>query len=367
MDKDNYSHKLYKHVEDQKKADALAWSFVNKDKMILFPYQFPVLEDDEVRLKITYSGLCWSDVSNCRGHWGPKTYPLAPGHEVVGVVTQLGNKVTKFKLGDKVCLGPQRRSCTKCKVCLSGHENYCRCLDPDQKLTYNLWWGGYSTHMQQPESFLFHLPEGIPENVAPPLLCAGVTVWSPIVKYITKGMTTAVLGIGGLGHLAVQYLAKLGYDVTAITSSLDKVEYIKSLGATRVINFNSKEDLKTWENKFDVILNCTSVSGDLDKLVDLASPLGRIIQVGVPDITDKLKVGNGLVGKGIKLTGSIIGSPKEIQEMLDFSDKNKIYPLCEEFDFSEFPKAFDHLEHGKPKFRCVVNIKDYSEKNGYFK
>ena len=200
VDLSKCTHKLYKYAEDSKKADAVAWTFVDTKNMVIFPYLLPPLEEDAVTIKITYTGLCYSDVSNCRGHWGPRTYPLTPGHEVVGIVTELGTKVTKFKIGDKVCLGPQRRSCTKCKVCQDGNPNYCRGVTPDEKLTYFLWWGGYSTHMQQPESFLFHLPEGLPENVAGPLLCAGATVWSPIMRFATKGMKTAVLGIGGLGH-----------------------------------------------------------------------------------------------------------------------------------------------------------------------
>ncbi len=253
------------------------------------------------------------------------------------------------------------------QVCLSGRISHCPVIDPKYKLSYNLYWGGYSTHMMQPEGYVFKHPDGLPDNVAGPLLCAGVTTYGPIVRHLKKGMKTAVFGIGGLGHLAIQYLAKLGYDVTALTTSMSKKDLIMKLGATRVIDFNSEEDLKTWDSQFDAIINTGSGSGSYDKLLGLSIELGMIIHLGSPPYSDKISFGNLIVAKGIKIIGSVIGSPTEVQEMLDFSTEHKIYPMCDEFDFEDMPKAFEHMESGKSIFRTVVKVKDYSEKNGYFK
>jgi D-arabinose 1-dehydrogenase-like Zn-dependent alcohol dehydrogenase len=212
-----------------------------------------------------------------------------------------------------------------------------------------------------------YLPKEIPQEVAAPLLCAGITVWAPISKYAKPGMKAAVLGIGGLGHLAVQFLHKLGIDVTAITSSMNKKDYILSLGADRVMDFTNKDDLKKYDSHFDVIINCISCGGDFGKIIKLANVFGVIAQCGLPDQNDKMVLSNDIVSKGVTVVGVALGSVKEIEEMLEFSAKHKIFPKCEQFGFEELPKAFNHLEFGKPNFRCVVNVKDFSEKNGFFR
>jgi len=294
-------------------------------------------------------------------------YPIAPGHEIMGLVTEIGKSVKKFKIGDKVCVGAQRNCCGTCKQCLSGEVSYCPVLHRYEKWTYGRYWGGYSTHAQQPELFTFNVPDGLPENLCAPLLCAGITVWAPIVRFGKPGMRTAVSGIGGLGHLAVQYLAKLGYEVTAITTSMEKKDYIMSLGATNVLNINDEKDLKTFDSAFDLIISTASNSPDFTKLLGLCSQFCTIAQCGLPNAEDKFILANMSVFKGVTLVGSALGTLKETEEMLEFSAKHKIFPKCEEFDFMDLPKAFNHLEHGKPNFRCILNVKDYSEKNGYFK
>lgn len=367
QNKDKFSHELYKHV-DQKDADGIAWAFLDKkDKLTFFPYKFPNLPDDEIRIKVTYAGLCFSDVHWCRGHWGDQLYPIAPGHEIMGIVTQTGKNVTRFKVGDKACVGAQRQCCKSCKICKMGEESYCPSIAPYDKYTYGRYWGGYSTHAQQPENFAFHVPDGMNEKTCAPLLCAGTTVWAPIDKYGKPGMKTAVIGIGGLGHLAVQILAKKGYEVAAVTTSMSKKDYILGLGATKVIDSTNPEDLKNNDSQYDLIINCLSGSGDFGIIFGLASVFATVAQCGLPDVTDNLKLTNTLVPKGISVVGVALGSCKQIEEMLEFCAKHNIQPKCEEFDFLECQKAFDHLENGKPNFRCVLNVKDYSEKNGYFK
>ncbi len=221
--------------------------------------------------------------------------------------------------------------------------------------------------MQQEESFVYYLPEGIPDKVTAPLLCAGVAVFSPIKKYVKTGIKTAIFGIGGWGHLAVQYLSKMGVEVAAITSTISKKDYLMSIGATKVVNFTSEKEIKDNEDAFDLIMNTNTGSGCSNKLLSMTARMGTIIQVGANFISDNLQIGNLIVIKGINIQGSYIGSPKEVQEMLEFSAKNKVFPLCEEFDFEDFPKALEHMETNKARYRAVVKVQDYSEKNGFFK
>jgi uncharacterized zinc-type alcohol dehydrogenase-like protein len=336
--------------------------------MVKFPYKFPALPDKEVRVKVTYAGLCHSDVHTVHGHWGPAQYPIAPGHEIVGIVTEVGKTVTKHKVGDKVAIGAQRACCNTCKICVDQKdESYCSTVAPKEKFTYGYYWGGYQTHVQHPEQFVFALPEGIPENVAAPLMCAGITVFSPIKRYTKPGMKCAVFGIGGLGHLAVQYLVKMGLDVTAITSSNDKHDYIMSLGANRVCNFNDEEDLKKYANTLDFIINTASGGIDFDKLSGLMAVGCYISQVSAPPGDQPAKISSMIIMKKVTIGGSLLGSVEETEEMLKFSAEKKVFPLCEQFLFSEMDKAFDRLVNGKPIFRCVVNVEDYSKTNNIFK
>lgn len=360
----NFEHSIYQHTPEGN-AEAVAWAFVNKNEMVKFPYKFEEIGDDEVRANVTYTGLCHSDVLTVRSLWGATIYPLAPGHEIIGVVSKVGANVKDFKPGDKVAFGVQRDCCDCCKFCTVDQENLC--MDVDDKLTYGVHWGGYSTHIQQPSKFFFKIPEGLDEKKAAPLLCAGITVYYPIKQYVKTGDKTAVFGIGGLGHLAVQFLAKLGYHVTAFTSSLDKKDFILSLGATEVVNYNNVREMRGHADKYDFIINTLPVEDGFDEFLNVAAPRSNFVQVGIPDISKKINFSClSLVFKEVKIIGSIIGTRKVINEMLDFCVKENIYPMVEEFSFEDFPKAFDRLENGRPKFRCVVNVEEYSKNNNLF-
>jgi D-arabinose 1-dehydrogenase-like Zn-dependent alcohol dehydrogenase len=185
MENQNYEHFLYKHCE-QKDADGVAWAFVNKDEMVLYPYQYEGgIGDDEIRANVLYVGLCLSDSLHMRGKWGYTMYPCAPGHEIICEVSQVGQGVADYKKGDRVAFGPQRDCCDECKHCKANMENLCR--NVEDKYTYGIHWGGYSTSIQQPANFFFHLPEGIDEKRASPLLCAGLTVYGPIKENVMTG------------------------------------------------------------------------------------------------------------------------------------------------------------------------------------
>ncbi len=246
-EKEYYDHDLYKYCKDEKEADAVAWAFVNPKKMVKFPFKFPELKPNEIRANILYAGLCHSDVLTVRSEWGPAKYPIAPGHEMVAEVSLVGSEVKDFKKGDLVGFGTRRDCCEKCDYCLQGRENLC--TDVKDRGTYGHYWGGYSTAIQHPAKFFYHLPENFKLNLGSPLFCAGITTYYPMKKFLKKGMKTAVIGIGGLGHVAIQFLHKLGHRVAAFTNSKDKEELIKKLGDEIIISTDENE-MKKVKGKF---------------------------------------------------------------------------------------------------------------------
>ena len=360
---EKYEHEIYKHC-DIKEADGVAWAFVNKDKMVQFPFKFPEIGPDEIRVNVLYAGLCQSDVHTVREVWGPCKYPIAPGHEIVGEVSLLGKNVKGFKKGEIVGFGTQRDCCEKCKYCKKGKENLCR--DIKDNFTYGFYWGGYATAMQQPAKFYFHLPEGFKYEKAAPLFCAGITTFYPMEKYLTDDIkTTGVLGCGGLGHMAIQFLHKMGKHVTAFTTSEKKIDLLKKLGADKVVISTDPAQMKAATGSIEFLINTVPNDIDFNPYVFCVERGGKFIQVGMPAANDSLKVNiNGFVVNEIEIIGSVVGPRQPINKMLDFCNKNDVYPIVEEFPFEEMPKAFDKLENGRPFFRCVVNMKDFAEKNG---
>jgi D-arabinose 1-dehydrogenase-like Zn-dependent alcohol dehydrogenase len=349
------THSTYKFVSEQE-AEGIAWVFVDKENMQRVHIKFPELKPTEARAKVTYTGLCHSDCHTVRDEWGPVTHPICPGHEIVGVVTHVGADVTNLKIGDRVGFGAQRDCCDECEFCKLTFDQICTSDKVDQKFTYgDKYWGGYASHVQHPAKFFFKLPEGLPEERIPPLFCAGATTYAPVAKYAKPGQEVAVLGIGGLGHLAVQYAKAWGCNVTAFTSNKSKEQFIKGLGADRVV-VSDDETLKQEAGKYHLVLNTLPEADKLNEYVSLTRPMGTFCQLGLPDTAKPSKFNPGLLIFGqINFVGSLIGSRKELRETLDFSAKHNIVPLCEEFDFEDFPKAYDRLLNGRPFFRCVVN------------
>jgi len=357
------THPTYKFV-DEKEAEGIAWAFVDANNMKRLPFKFPEIKANEARAKITYTGLCFSDCHTVRGDWHKCSYPIAPGHEITGVITHVGADVKDFKVGDKVGFGCQRECCEECEFCKINVEQLCTSDKVDQKFTYaDKYWGGYASHIQHPAKFFFKLPEGIPEERIPPLFCAGVTTFSPIARYAKAGNEVAVLGVGGLGHLAVQYAKAWGCKVTAFTSTKDKEAFIKSLGADRVV-LTDDESLKQEAGKYNLVLNTLPEGQKLNSYVGLTRPLGTFCQMGVPDFSKPSPFNPAILIFGqINFVGSLIGSRKDIQETLEFSAKHNIVPMCEQFDFEDFPKAYDRLLNGRPQFRCVVNASNVKLNN----
>lgn len=370
-DESIYSHEHYTCVKDDQKADAIAWAFSNKDEFVRIPFRFEKLGDDELRVNITYTGLCHSDVMTGRSHWGPAKYPITPGHEVVGIVAQVGKNVKNFNVGERIAYGPARDSCDSCRNCQKGYDNICNVVEAGKKGLYGEYWGGYATAIQQPAKWAFKLPESLPSDRTPPILCAGVTVYAPLARYVKHGSKVGIIGIGGLGHMAVQYARKMGCHVTALSSTKGKEDLLKNeLGAHEVISSIDPEELKKAAQRFDVIINTLTVANNeiFGLYLQLVAPNGTFVQVGAPPIEEGLNIkAFQLIMNNINFAGSLVGSRRETKACLNFSALHNILPMCEFFGFEDFPKALDTLENGRPKFRCVVKVEEWSKKNGFFK
>ena len=363
-----YKHSLYTYVENEKDADALAWAWVNKEKVVKFPFKFPPLAPNEVRANVLYVGLCHSDIFHVRDLWHsvmPTSYPLVPGHEFVCEVSEVGSSVKTFKKGDKVGFGTKRACCGNCSVCLSGDDELCSDVKDD--LTYGTYFGGYATQVQQPYDFFFKLPENFKLNLGSPLFCAGITTFYPIQKYYKPGMKCAVVGIGGLGHLAIKFLKKLGAHTAAFTTTEKKVQSIRDLGADEVIISTKEEEMKKVQGKFDIILYTIPNVKEFEKYLATVAKKGTFVLLGVGEENDVKFNYFPLLKKEIKVVGSLVGPRGAIKQMIELCSEKDIYPICEEYDFEDLPKAFDKLENGKPHFRCVLNVKDWAEKNGFRK
>ena len=359
-------HPEYKPSSDPKNSDACAWVFKDNSTFCKYFYQHPPLDPSHIRCRVLYSALCMSDVYTGRGKWGTRIRPLCAGHEVIAEVEAKGSKVSKFKIGDKVAFGPFRDTCAKCKFCLEGRTNACQNTEYKDKKLYGYYFGGYSTHIQQPVSHAFKIPEGMDLSITAPLLCAGVTVFTPLKDHLQPDMRVGVLGIGGLGHLAIQYAAKMGAEVHGFTSSPEKAEFIKGLGASGVVLWRQSGFHTTLLNSYDIILNtmgATFSTEEFSLFSKILKPYGKFIQVGVPEHGQKLNVNfHDIVGKQIMIIGSLVGGNKHTEQMLEFSAKHDIKCKCELFEWNDFPKALDKLENGKPLFRCVVCVDTESKK-----
>lgn len=364
-------HPVYTIVPTKEEADGEAWVYYTPEKLEKRYFKFPEVADTEVRVNITNSGICRTDWSISSGHWGDTTgfRPLCPGHEIVGVVSKIGAKVTSLKVGDKVSVGPFREDCGKCGYCRNQNGQVCTGVGIWQRLLYGPKWGGYATAVQILDTHVFKLPETMNMKEAPPLLCAGVTVYAPLQVYCNSFTKLAVCGIGGLGHLALMYAKAMGIECTAITTSTEpeRIEAMKKMGATDVINV---KDLSKHEKRFDVMLNTSpdQKKEEINQLIATLKPAGNMVLLGIAGIDDGIEFcTHELASWSRKITGSFVGGVEMQKAMLRFSDTNNIYPINEHYKFEEFDVAVEKMKTGRPQFRCVVDIEEYSKANGLWK
>ena len=359
-------HKIYKR-SSKEEADACAWVFSTTTKFEKYYYKHPDLSTKEVRIRITSTGLCQSDIHTAKDMWGKTTHPLCPGHEIIGIIANRGSEAKIHKIGDKVMVGPFRTACFKCEYCKKGKTNLCVEMSGDERLLYGKKWGGYSTHIQLEEHHVMALPGNLEEKSIAPIMCAGITTFLPLFQHCQKGHKIAVIGCGGLGHFGVQWASKMGMEVDVFSSGHQKDAMIKELGAKRVFAWTKNEHLER-KNYYDAVLNtlpCPLDCEQFNSFLEVLKPEGKILQVGLPDSNSKFVVKPGLlVFKGLRIIGSIVGGLKDFKDMLEFVEKHGIKCYSEIFAWEDFPKAVDKLINGKPIFRCVVDVDSFSKTFG---
>lgn len=321
------------------------------EKLQPFTYEPGPLSRTEVEISVEYCGICHSDLSMINNDWGNSEYPLVPGHEVVGTVAAMGEGVTQFKLGQRVGLGWYSRSCMQCEWCLSGDHNLCQ-TDAEQTIVGRH--GGFADRVRADEGWVIALPESLPAEKAGPLFCGGITVFNPIVQLgIQPTDRVGVIGIGGLGHMALSFLHYWGCEVTAFSSSPDKEAEARQMGADRFISSKDPEALKAAVNSMDVIISTVNVSLEWSVYLAALRPKGKLHFVGVVPEEVSVQAFSLIMGQK-SLSGSPLGSPATIEKMLDFASRHGIEPVTEEFSFDQINEALDHLRAGKARYRVVL-------------
>ncbi|GAA4771027.1 NAD(P)-dependent alcohol dehydrogenase [Microbacterium gilvum] len=313
----------------------------------------------DVLIAIRYAGICHSDIHTVRGDWGPITYPQVVGHEIVGEVVEVGSSVTKHAVGDRVGVGCMVNSCRECENCLAGMENYClkgntqtyAAVDRDGTITQ----GGYSTHVVVDEDFVLSVPEAIPYDAVAPLLCAGITTYSPLAHWKAgPGTRVAVVGLGGLGHMAVKIAAAMGAEVTVLSRTLDKHDDAIAFGAADHYATADEATFATLANRFDLIVNTVSAPLPLDRYLRLLRLDGTMVNVGAPPEPMPLHVFT-LFGNRRSFAGSSIGSIAETQEMLDFCAAHGIAPETELIDAAQINDAYERVLSSDVRYRFVID------------
>jgi uncharacterized zinc-type alcohol dehydrogenase-like protein len=314
---------------------------------------------NDVLIEIRYAGICHSDIHTVNGDWGPQPFPVVPGHEIVGVVAEVGSDVTGHRVGDRVGVGCMVNSCRECANCRNGNEQYClngmvptyAGTDRDGSTTQ----GGYSTHVVVDADFVLRVPEGIEEAAAAPLLCAGITTYSPLRRWgAGPGTRVAVVGLGGLGHMAVKLAAAMGAEVTVLSQSLKKQEDGLRLGASDYFATGDPATFSRLAGRFDLIINTVSAPIDVDAYLSLLAVDGTLVNVGAPAEPLSLHV-MSLVGGRRNYAGSMIGGIAETQEMLDFCAEHGIGAEVEVISADRINDAYERVLASDVRYRFVID------------
>ncbi len=312
---------------------------------------------NDVLLEIKYCGVCHSDLHQARNEWKNSMYPMVPGHEIVGIVTKIGSDVKDIKIGDTVGIGCFVNSCRKCTNCKNGEEQYCA----NTAFTYNSTdngvptFGGYSTQITIDRNYLLKIPAGLPLDATAPLLCAGITTYKPLKTWgAGPGKKVAVVGLGGLGHMAVKIAKAMGAEVTVLSRGEQKKEAAKQLGADQYVATNVAKNIESLAEYFDLVVDTVSAEHDIDAILSTIKLGGVIVLVGVPPEGVKFNAHN-IISKRRIFAGSMIGGIAETQEMLDFCAAHKVTADIELIDIKDVNDAYERMEHGNVKYRFVID------------
>ena len=329
-----------------------------------FNFERRKLGEHDVALDISYAGICHSDIHQVAEDWGPSIFPMVPGHEIAGVVTEVGNKVSKFSVGDRIGVGVFVDSCRTCESCLRGLQQYCV---QGMTGTYNGYerdgvtvaMGGYSNNFVINEDYAVHIPENLPMEGVAPLLCAGITLYSPIKHWkVQPGMKVAVVGLGGLGHIGVKFAVAMGAEVTVLSHSPSKQSDALAMGAHSFVSTKDPSNLKPLVKNFDLILNTVSAELVIDDYLNLLTLDGTLVVIGLPGKPYEVHAGTLLNGRR-SLTGSMIGGIPEIQEMLDFCSKHSIVSDVEVIKPDYINEAYIRTINSDVKYRFVIDASSF--------
>jgi len=338
------------YVAHSAKAPLEPWEFERRD-----------LNPHDVQFDILYCGVCHSDLHQVRAEWGGEVFPMVPGHEIVGRVVAVGSDVSKFKIGDLAGTGCLVDSCRECNSCQHGMEQFC---ENGPSFTYNgyeqdkktLTQGGYSSSIVVHEDFTLRISDKLELAATAPLLCAGITTYSPLRRWnIGKGDKVAVVGLGGLGHMGVKFAVAFGAEVTVLSTSPDKEEDARKLGAHKFVVTKDKTQMKSVSGSFDFILDTVSAPHDINAFLGLLKPQGVIVCVGIPPTPYQLHAFSLVSGSKV-LAGSMIGGLPETQEMLDFCAEHNVVSEIELIDIKNIDKAFERMEKGDVRYRFVIDM-----------
>lgn len=326
------------------------------------------VQENDVYIDIEYCGVCHSDLHFVKNDWGVSHYPLVPGHEIIGRVIKVGNNVSGFKEGQLVGVGCMVDSCRHCKACKEDLEQYC---ENGSTFTYNgpdkymggRTFGGYSQQIVVDKDFVVHVPENLDAKAAAPLLCAGITTYSPLRHWnVKKGDKVGIIGLGGLGHMGVKFANALGAEVVMITSSPSKGEDARELGAKDVVISKDEEQMAKHANSFDFLLNTIPVGHDLNPYIGLLKRDATMVIVGAVEPVDPVH-GGQLISQRKRVAGSLIGGIKETQEMLDFCGEHNIVCDVEVINMQDINTAYERMLKSDVKYRFVIDMKSLTTEN----
>lgn len=320
----------------------------------------------DVQIEILYCGVCHSDIHTAKNEWGGAKYPVVPGHEIIGKVTSVGSEVTRFKVGDTVGVGCMVDSCRTCSSCEENLEQYCEkgatfTYGGRDKFLGGFTFGGYSEKIVVDQDFVLQISEKLDASKAGPLLCAGITTWSPLRHWKVKaGDRVGVIGLGGLGHMGIKFAAALDAHVVMVTTSPEKGNDAKLLGAHEILLSKDVEAMKAQANSFDFLLNTIPVGHDVDPYVNLLKRDATMVMVGAIEPLTHVNSA-GLVLKRKSIAGSLIGGIAETQEMLDFCALHGVLPEVEMIPIQDINEAWDRMVKSDVKYRFVIDMKSLKE------
>ncbi len=329
--------------------------------LVPFTFSRRSLRPNDVAIEILYSGICHSDLHQVRNDWGFSQYPMVPGHEIVGKVIEVGSGVKKYRVGDRVAVGCMVDSCQQCDQCARGDEQFCRegmtqTYNSPDRIDGQMTYGGYSKHIVVREEFVLSVPDVLDLSLTAPILCAGITTFSPLRNYqVGPGSRVGVAGLGGLGHMAVKLAKAMGAEVTVLTHSAKKEAMAKQLGAEKVLITSDEEAMAKAANSLDLIINTIPVEHDINPYLPLLDARGTMVIIGqLGSVGDPSTV--PLIFANRSIAGSLIGGIAQTQEVLDFCAQHTIHPECELIEIDQVNDAFRRLEEGLVPHRLVIDM-----------